>query len=151
MFRFTIYKQMRIVLAVVILLIVFIGCSKMLYPTEWGKRLEYKGSSLFYTSVVMEAEARKLGDYLLEAGFFQKGNPGTVQITKKDDVYQFRIVVKEGTEKDMEFIKTAGLFAASLSRDVFDKKHVEIHLCDKELETLIVTTFQIIENNQEKQ
>jgi len=114
-----------------------------MFPPEWGERLKYEGSDLFYTSTVTEAEASKLGDYLTETGFFQEGHPGTVQITKEGDVYLFRMVVKGDKGEDMEFLEKVGIFAAQLSRDVFDGKQVGIHLCDKKFETLQSVTFKI--------
>ncbi|MFH1577830.1 MAG: hypothetical protein ABIC18_02000 [Candidatus Omnitrophota bacterium] len=150
MINFKIHKQMCMVLAVVISSIMLIGCSKMLYPPEWGERLEYKGSSLFYTQAVTETEAGKLGDYLLETGFFQTEHPGTVQITKEGGTYQFRMVIKDEKEIEVEFLNLAAMFAAEISRDVFEGKQVEVHLCDKDFKTLRVTTYQFKEEIQEE-
>lgn len=128
----------------------FSGCSSKSIPKEWGKRFVYNGSSLFYASSVTEAEARKLGEYLLKAGFFQKEKKGTVQLNKEGEIYQFRMVVKEGMEKDMEFIKTAGMFAAEISRDVFEERPLEIHLCDNKLKTVQAVTFELTDSTAEE-
>ena len=141
-------KRIHAVFLLIALVILFIGC-KGIYPSEWGKILKYEGSKLFHTSVVSQEQARKLGDYLLESGFFQKDNPGTVQITKEGDVYQFRMVVKGGKAQDMEFLKIAGMFAAQLSKDVFDNEMVEMHLCDKNFETVQTVSFLIQEDQEE--
>ena len=135
----------KIYIILVTLAVLFIGCGRVSYPPEWGKRLQYKGSNLFYVSGIIEKQARKLGEYLVKNGFFQEGNRGTVQIAKQGDTYHFRMVVKEGMDKDMEFIKTAGIFAATMSRDVFEGKNVEMHLCDPQLKTLQVVGFKIKE------
>lgn len=129
---------------------ILIGCGNLGYPKEWGTRLEYEGSGLFYTSAVTETQARKLGDYLLQNGFFQKGRSGSVQLNKQDGIYQFRMVVKEKAAQDMEFIKNAGIFAAQLSRHVFDSEQVETHLCNNEFKTLQTVTFQIKEEGEEQ-
>jgi hypothetical protein len=121
------------------------GCAEK-YPSEWGKRLQYGDSELFYTTLVTEEKARKLGDYLVETGFFKEGNAGTVQIAKEGDMYQFRVVVKEGVEDDTEFLKTVGMFAAHLSRDVFDNEKLIIHLCDKQFNTLQSVGFEITDS-----
>ncbi|MCX5657233.1 MAG: hypothetical protein NTZ48_03270 [Candidatus Omnitrophica bacterium] len=126
------------------------GCSSNPLPKEWGKRFVYNGGSLFYTSAVTESETRKLGDYLLKAGFFQKGKRGTVQLNKEAEIYQFRMVVRKGLEKDMEFFRTAGLFAAELSRGVFEGKPLEIHLCDDKLKTIQVVTFELTDSTAEQ-
>ena len=140
-------KRVYSVFVVIALAVLFIGC-KGIYPSEWGKILKYEGSKLFYTSAVSKEQANKLGDYLLESGFFQKDNPGTVQITKEGDVYQFRMVVKGGKAQEMEFLKIAGMFAAQLSKDVFDNEMVEMHFCDKNFETIQTVSF-VIEEDQE--
>ena len=140
-------KQAQLVFTIIALTLLFIGC-KGIYPSEWGKILKYEGSKLFYTSEVSEEQARKLGDYLLKNGFFKKDNPGTVQITKEDDLYQFRMVVKGGKTQDVEFLKIAGIFAAQLSRDIFDNEMVEMHLCDKNFETIQSVSFVIQEDPQ---
>ena len=72
MFCFKQHRYVGVVFAMIVLAASFIGCSKEKFPSSWGKRLEYKGSELFYTSAVGENEANKLGDYLLENGFFQE-------------------------------------------------------------------------------
>ena len=140
-------KKVGVVFAIIALAVLFVGCNG-LYPSEWGKILKYEGSKLFYTSAVSQEQARKLGDYLLENGFFQKDNPGTAQITKEGDIYQFRMVVKDGKAQDVEFLKIAGMFAAQLSRDIFDNEMVEMHLCDKNFETIQSVSFLIQEDPQ---
>ena len=146
MFHFKQYKWVLAFFLIVVSTALFTeGCAGK-YPSEWGKRLQYADSELFYTPLVTKEKARKLGDYLVETGFFKKGKAGTVQITKEGDIYQFRVVVKEGVEDDTEFLKTVGMFAAHLSRDVFDNEMLEIHLCDKQLKTLQTVGFEITDN-----
>ena len=149
MFYFKQYKRACIVLVMVAFSVLFIGCGRGMFPPEWGERLKYEGSDLFYTSAITESEARKLGDYLLESGFFQKDNTVTTQITKEGDVYLFRMVVKGDKGEDMEFLEKVGIFAAQLSRYVFDGKQVGIHLCDKQFKTTETVTFLIEEDSQE--
>ena len=146
------FKQCKWVLAIFLIVVSLAlfteGCAEK-YPSEWGKRLQYGDSELFYTPLVTEEKARQLGDYLLETGFFKKGNAGTVQITKDGDLYQFRMVVKDGVEDDTEFLETVGMFAAHLSRDVFDNEMLIIHLCDKQFKTLQTVGFEITDSRDE--
>ncbi|MDP8233244.1 MAG: hypothetical protein P9M06_00350 [Candidatus Saelkia tenebricola] len=137
---------MRIVLKkvfIVGLLFIITGCN--LSPSELGRSLEYKGSDLYYTDTVTETEARVLGDYLSDTGFFKEDNPGTTQIRKEDDVYQLRMVVKEGTADDIDFLNNAAMFAAHISKDVFNGTQVEMHLCNKDLETIRVATYNLVD------
>ena len=108
------------------------GCS-----LTWGKRLEFNGGELYYTSSVTMEEANRLGDYLVEAGFFD-GNEKTVQLTKAGSTYEFRMVIKKGLDEDEEYIAIAKIFAEELSRDVFNGDQVDIHFCDDQLKTLRV-------------
>jgi len=136
-------------LAVLICTLLSYGCSKTT-PVKLGKELKYKGSTLFYTSKVTEDEARRFGDYLLGNGFFQEDKPGTVQLTKEGKVYQFRMVVKKSVAKDMSYIGNAGIFAAHISKDVFNGKKVEIHLCDNKFRTLRTVTYNITPESLEE-
>ena len=101
-----------------------------------GTRLEYKGSELYYTNNVTEAEAKKLGDYLYNGGVFSDENKGTVQLDKSGDKYLLRMVVKEGIDKDENYQKLIPLFAKGVSKNVFNGAKVEVQLCDSNLNTL---------------
>lgn len=111
-----------------------LGCSSK------GTKLEYNGSELYYTKNVTEAEAKKLGDFLVKGEFFGD-NKGTVQLDKSGETYQFRIVVREGLDKDEKYLAVVPSFANELSKNVFNGSKVEIHLCDSQLTTLRVVTM----------
>ncbi len=128
---------------------VLIGCQGKSIPKNWGTHLKFEGSDLFYTNRVSEDEARKLGEYLVTTGFFQKDNPGTVQLTKEGSIYQLRMVTKKGSEEDLSLLQSTGMFAAYISQDVFNKAPVEVHLCDGRLKTLKVITFEIKNDNSQ--
>lgn len=119
-------------MAVAILLMVGLACS-----TGYGTKLEFNGGELYYTDNVTEAEAKKLGTYLVEQEFFD-GVPKTVQLDKSGSTYQFRMVVlpeKRNDEAIMEALKTS---ATQISDDVFNNATVEVHVCDDQLKTLKV-------------
>ena len=92
---------------------------------------------MFYTDAVTEAEADALGTYLIESEFAD-GEKKTVQLNKTGKNYEFRMVVKEGTENNQEYIKSCKIVASKLSANIFNGKPVEIHLCDDKLETIQV-------------
>lgn len=118
-------------LAVAILLVVGLACS------GHGTKLEFNGGDLYYTDNVTEAEAKKLGNYLVEQGFYD-GKPKSVQLDKSGSTYQFRMVVQPEKQNDaatMEIMKT---FASQLSSDVFSNAPTEVHVCDDQLKTLKV-------------
>ncbi|MDP8216533.1 MAG: hypothetical protein P9L98_04380 [Candidatus Kaelpia imicola] len=126
-------------LCIICLLLLNLSCSKT--DSEWGRSIKYKGSDLYYTSKITKDDAKRLGDYLFEAGFFHEDFKGSSQITKDNDTYQFRIVVNESSLNDKDFIKNAAMFAATISKGVFDGNQVEIHLCDKNFKTVNIATY----------
>jgi len=126
-------KLYLVVIALAVLIsLLAVGCKK-----SYGTKLEFNGGELFYTSKVDKDEAQKLGEFLVEAGFYD-GVLKSVQLTKSGGKYQFRMVVKKNVEKDESYIEIAKLFAEELSMYVFDNEKVEIHLCDKYFKTLRV-------------
>lgn len=107
------------------------------FLSSYGTELTFNGGQLFYTSSVTEAEAKKLGQYLVENGFFD-GNLKTVQINKSGNTYEFRMVVKKGIEQDESMVLAAKMLAIELSESVFNNAPVDIHFCDERLETIRV-------------
>jgi len=103
----------------------------------YGKRLEYNGGSLYYTSKVTEAEARKLGEFLLKGEFFD-GRAKDTQLNKTGATYEFRMVPKKGLENDQATIETFKQVAREISSNVFADSPVEVHLCDEKMETIRV-------------
>ena len=104
---------------------------------QYGEKLEYNGGELYYTKNVTEAEAKKLGEYLVKQEFFD-GKEKTIQLDKNGGTYQFRMVVmkeKQDDEASMEIFKA---FAEQMSADVFNNAPVELHVCNEKLETLKV-------------
>jgi hypothetical protein len=118
-------------IALLALTLVLAGC------TNYGTKLEFNKGELYYTEKVTEAEAKKLGNFLVEASFFN-GDEKSVQLTKEGETYQIRYPVKEGFEKDANYEKTAAFFGAALSKELFDNKPVEIHMTDDGLKTVKV-------------
>ncbi len=126
-----------------VLLMLISGCG------GHGTKLEFNGGELFYTDAVTEDEANKLGKYLVSSDFFD-GNKKSVQLDKSDGRYLFRLVVKEGYDKNDEYKVLAKLMAYQLSANVFDGKPVDIHLCDNQLKTLSVVEYTPLEQKAEK-
>jgi len=119
------------ILVLTVLLAVGLGCS------SYGTKLDFNGGELYYTDNVTEADAKKLGEYLVKEGFFS-GKKITVQLDKAGATYQFRMVVmpeKQSDEATLEIMKT---FAGQISEDVFGGAPTELHICDEQLKTLKV-------------
>ncbi len=114
---------------------------------NYGEKLMFDTTELYYTDKVTEDEANDFGKYLQESGFTDGDETKTVQLTKDGDTYQFRMVVKDGYDKDEDYELIAQAFAYNISEDVFDGDDVEIHLCDENLKTLKVVKMEEVEDS----
>jgi hypothetical protein len=101
---------------------------------DMGKTKNVNGVQLLYTKSITNAQVDSLSSFLISSKF-ANGREKTVQITKSGNIYQFRMVVNAGTEKDPEYIKNAKTYAADLSKSVFKGSPVEVDLCDDYLNT----------------
>jgi hypothetical protein len=107
---------------------------------EAGQKLTFQAGTLFYVAPISEEEARDLGDYLVQAGFF-KEKPAAVQIRRNGATWEFRMVVKEDFDKREGFLDACKKMALELSRNVFDDAPVEIQFCDRSLKTIGALAF----------
>jgi hypothetical protein len=105
-----------------------------------ANKLTFNGGDLYYAPPVKEAEAKKLGEYLTRGKFFD-GSPKSVQIEKSGNIWEFRMVVKQGYEKDEKVVENMKEVAAELSKNVFEEAPVDVHLCDPYFKTLRVVNF----------
>lgn len=148
------------ILAIGILLAVGLGCSKINelsrisktgetnenYKTnetgetsQYGTKLVFNDTEIYYTKNVTEAEARKLGNYMVSAGF-SDGQRKSFQLDKSGSTYQFRMVVIPEMQNNEQYLNTVKAVAAEISRDVFNNAPVEVHICDDRFKTLRVIT-----------
>jgi hypothetical protein len=127
-------KTIRILSAVVLIGILLL---KITSCTNYGKKLTFNGGELYYTSQATEAEAKKLGEYLVKEKFFD-GKKKTVQLNKDGDTYQFRMVVLKDAEKGANVVESFTSVAKEISENVFNGGKVVVHLCDDHLKTLRV-------------
>ena len=102
-----------------------------------GTKLDYNGGELFYTSNVTEAEAKKLGDFLVKEQVFS-GKRATVQLDKAAGTYQVRMVIIPEKQNDAVYQGLLKTFAGQISSEVFNNGATEIHICDDSLKTLKV-------------
>jgi hypothetical protein len=112
------------------LLITLAACS----PPDYGTKLSFNNGELYFTQNVTESEALRLGNFLVEDGFFY-GEKITVQLDKAEDTYLFRMVTTEGTEDNQDYIAEAKKSTGVLSKNVFHDAPVNFHICDDRLKT----------------
>ena len=104
---------------------------------SYGEKLEFNGGDVYYTKNSNEADAKKLGEYLVKEGFFD-GKPKTVQLDKSGSTYQVRLVIQKEKQNDQATADNLKEFAGQISKDVFGNAATEVHICDEELKTIKV-------------
>lgn len=133
-------KQFRISFVIIALLCAFqVSCS------DYGKKIEYPGGELYYTDKVSEDDAKKLGEFLVAEKFFKTENPIkiSVQLSKEQDTYLFRMVSKEGISlDDTKYTDGANALTGALSVSVFNNANVNFQYCDKNFKTIKEIPFQ---------
>lgn len=113
----------------VLAMLALAGCA------NYGTKLEFKKGELYYTENVTEAEAKKLGDYLLAQGYFDDTETRTVQLDKKDGTPHVRFVVKEEYQTSPKSIELFTPIGAELSKEVFGNAKIVVDICNETLET----------------
>lgn len=126
-------KVLKVIGVLVVVFVVYV----VLSIDGYGEKLEFNGTDVYYQETVTEAEAQKLGEYLVEAEFADGGEK-SVQLTRRDSIYVFRMVVKEGIVEDSTNDITLTAMTYALSLGVFDGAPVELEACDNTFETLRV-------------
>lgn len=107
------------------------------FRDKLGTELNFNKAQLFYTSTVTKDEAERLGNYLVKQGLFGD-NPMTVQLNKSGNTYQFRMVGKEGIDRDPDVINSLKELNELISENVFNSSPVETHICNDKLKTIRV-------------
>ena len=105
--------------------------------SNYGEKLEFNGGEMYYTKNTTEADAKKLGDYLVKEGYFD-GKPKTVQLDKSGSTYQVKMVIQKESQTDPKILEALKTFAGQISSEVFANAATEIHVCDDSLKTVQV-------------
>lgn len=126
------YRKFFLILLIPAFILLIQSCD------NFGDKLEFGKGEVYYKPPVTKELATKLGNFLLESGFFGNENVISVQLLQEGGVYQFKMVVQEGKEKDESLTEIFKLFGSQISESVLDGKNLEYHLCDKYFKTLKV-------------
>lgn len=124
---------------VVAVLVVFMTCLHYFAGSDnnLGTCLTFNRGQLFYKAPVSETEAKRLGLYLVENKFFN-GEPKSVQITKTNEKYVFRMVLKKGFQPSAFMKESARVFGSQVSQVVFQSAPVEVQVCDDRFKTISI-------------
>lgn len=127
---------MKKIFTILALVTLFMSCS------NYGEKLEFDGTEVYYTKGIEKAEATKLGQYLISSKFAD-GRKKSVQLTKDEETnrYNFRMVTAEKAAKDSTYNFIFKLMARQISDSVFAGKPVDFHVCDNTFNTLKVLSY----------
>lgn len=114
------------------LLIVFLT---LVLCRKYGEKLEFNKGEVYYKSPITDSEAKELGEYLIEKGFFD-GNPKSLQLVKQDEKYKIRFVIKKEMRERKDILNSLEQISALTSSAVFDDSPVEVDICDKYFNTV---------------
>ena len=115
---------------IILLLItgIIVSCS------NYGEKITQDGTEVYYEDPALKEMAEATAGYLKEMGFTD-GTPKSVQITK-DSMYNFRMVVQEGVEKDENMEVSFMALGFLLSKEIFDGEAINFQLCDNTFATI---------------
>jgi hypothetical protein len=148
-FRFLAISLFVLAVLLIPLMIVLnsMGISVIPRSEGLGKVIEYKRSSgevraeVFYRDGATEDDARKLGKFLDEEGYFPARNRplierpdqsdgATVQVRKPKQTYLVACVVKDGVWDQRDVVESFAELRKMLQESVFEGQPVIIHLCE---------------------
>ena len=105
-----------------------IGCGP-----DFGEKLVIQETEVYYKGGVTQADAQRLGDKLVEMKFVD-GKRKSVQLLKRDEVWEFRMAVGKGAVNSDALEKSMKSYCIELSA-AFDGDPVEVHICNPKLES----------------
>lgn len=93
-------------------------------------KLTFNGGELLYTDSITEVQAKKLGDFLVNSGFYD-GKEKTVQIDKQEDIIHFAMILTDSLAFSDDYHNMGLKFIDELETYVFKGSPVELDYCDK--------------------
>ncbi|WP_457616356.1 hypothetical protein [Lutibacter sp.] len=128
---------MKNVLKLLVLLF-FASCT-----SNYGNKLEYNKTEIYYTDKVTLEEVQKLGDYLIKSEFAD-GVTRSVQLTKDEQTgsYIFKMATKKSIANNELYIVLAKVIAKQFSDSIFNKTPVDYYFCDQKFNPIRKIPFE---------
>lgn len=126
---------------------VFSMASMLSSCSDYGRKVTFEdnhGEIYYKGDSITEADAKAVGKFLTDAGYFQKDDKTrSVQITKNNGRIQARFVVdKKAVDTIADIDKSFEIIGASMSKDVFNNSPVDVIYTDeyfKDIKTIPYT------------
>ena len=103
-----------------------------------GERLLFKKGELYYQSPVTEAQAKSVGDYLVQEQFFSDDHVVSVQLGQQQGIYRMRFVIDPAHVDDPLTAIQFGNFGGDVSQAALAGAPIEVALCDGYLKPIKV-------------
>ena len=128
---------MKRLLQDLLLLVTICGATWGLLQIRAGsnRRVEFNHGEVYYSPAISFDEALKCASYMVQVGAFD-GSPKTVQMSRREGVYQLKMVVSSAFAKDPNARQQAHAFARKVCEQLFKGLPAEIHLADADLQSI---------------
>jgi len=94
--------------------------------------LKFKKGELTITERVRKEEAERVGNFLVNDGFFSDDRVVSVQLDKKDSRYEMRFVVGAQAADNLLALAQFGICGQQISSEIFAGSPVDVLLTDSE-------------------
>ncbi|MFK7749622.1 MAG: hypothetical protein AB8B65_14595 [Kordia sp.] len=102
------------------------------------KSIMAKATEIRYTNKVMMSDVEKLKDFLIGYKFAGDDVEKTVELDRENMTYIFKLVIPKNRLEDKNVLSYLTLLKMEMSKNVFSRLPVKIHLCDDMMNTLKV-------------
>ena len=114
-------------LVLALICVTSIGCGP-----NFGEKVDLNKTEIFYKGGVTKQDAERLGEKLTAMKFVD-GKRKSVQLLKRDDVWEFRMAIGKGG--DSKGLRNQMKFYCMELSSAFDGDPVEVHICNSKLES----------------
>jgi hypothetical protein len=122
-------------LGLVLFVVVFLGIFltyDYYFDEGFGQKIDYGGSEVFYAKEVSETDARALGTFLRESGFFDDSHPKSVRLSLDRDRLVICFIVREAAVNDPQVQQGFQSIGQKASQRAFGGRPVVVELCGED-------------------
>lgn len=103
---------------------------------SYGEKVDFgNGEEVYYKGDATEQDARKLGAFLRNTGYFDGSGSKSVQIVKDSGTIMIRFVVKDGIWNQESYVSKFKDYGSQISSELYGGQQIEVHLCDTSFNT----------------
>jgi hypothetical protein len=99
-------------------------------------RLAFGKGELYYTDPITVAEAKAIGEQLVQRGFFSDEKETSVHVSQEEGAYQLRFVIDPSRAADPEIRAAFRELSHAIAVAALGGRPVVVHLCDNHFRTM---------------